>query len=457
MKKELSTLLFAISISAFSQVGINSIEPKATLDVMANAIDNSKADGIIAPRLKGTELKSKDDVYTADQKGTLVYVTEILPLADRTAKTINLTEVGYFYFDGTVWKSFEDDTLEDVVTRGNYSPKFITFIDQTTGKLGVNPTLHNYYFGNQNTNATGLHNLSFGFNSLLSLTKGVANVGLGGYSLQENTVGGYNTAVGGSTLQLNTIGTYNTAVGINSLKNNAISSYNTAIGSSALNKNLLYGKNAVVGASAFINSTSIGNSVGVGFGAGWASNGLYNTNLGYSAGGHNGNGNWNIYLGAMAGGAKVGTTGTGTGKGSIYIGASSGSGVNGNNNLFIGTESGFAPGVTNTITVNNRLVINGSYTRTGDDENETGVVNNGNTIENGLIIGDFQERWVKFNGKLYVNPSLISTSTPAHTKSLVFNPTTGDVAISDSTIPTPPTSGSYVLKSVNGVTQWVTD
>jgi hypothetical protein len=71
MRKELSTLLFAISISAFSQVGINSPEPKATLDVRANTIDTTKADGIIAPRLKGSELKNKDDVYTADQKGTL--------------------------------------------------------------------------------------------------------------------------------------------------------------------------------------------------------------------------------------------------------------------------------------------------------------------------------------------------------------------------------------------------
>lgn len=442
MKKELSTLLFAISISAFSQVGINSTMPKATLDVMANVIDPSKADGIIAPRLKGSELKSKDDVYTADQKGTLVYVTEILPLLDRTAKTINLTEVGYFYYDGSVWKSFEDDTLEDVVTRGNYSPKFITFIDQTQGKLGVHPTLNNFYFGNPNPNATGQHNISLGFEANRDVTTGAGNVALGGFALRNNLTGGYNIAIGANVMGLAT---------------STNSAFNVAIGFSSLQNIGQYGKNVSLGYNAMKNSTSIGNSVAVGMFALSNANGLHNTSVGFTSGTGYGDSKWNTFLGAFAGGAKVGGTGNGNGYANVYIGPSSGSGVNGYNNVFIGSESGFAPGTTNTITVNNRLVINGSFTRTGDNDAVPGTVNNGNTIENGLIIGDFQDRWVKFNGKLYVNPSLISTSTSSHTKSLVFNPTTGDVAIADSSIPNPPTSGSYILKSVDGVIQWVTD
>lgn len=46
------------STVVFSQVGINTEDPKATLDVMVNSKDISKPDGFIAPKLKGSELKA---------------------------------------------------------------------------------------------------------------------------------------------------------------------------------------------------------------------------------------------------------------------------------------------------------------------------------------------------------------------------------------------------------------
>ncbi|WP_265426661.1 beta strand repeat-containing protein [Chryseobacterium sp. YIM B08800] len=104
MKKIIITIGVLVSGAAYSQVGIDTETPKATLDVKGKPSDVTKADGIIAPRLKGSELKSKDALYTADQKASLVYVTEALASADTTAKTINVTSVGYFYFDGSVWQ-----------------------------------------------------------------------------------------------------------------------------------------------------------------------------------------------------------------------------------------------------------------------------------------------------------------------------------------------------------------
>ena len=111
MKKIIFTISVLVSGAAYSQVGIDTETPKATLDVKGKPSDLTKADGIIAPRLKGSELKSKDALYTADQKASLVYVTEALASADTTSKTVNVTSIGYFYFDGNMKIRFQTDPI----------------------------------------------------------------------------------------------------------------------------------------------------------------------------------------------------------------------------------------------------------------------------------------------------------------------------------------------------------
>ncbi|MGE8555486.1 MAG: hypothetical protein ACN6OB_16325 [Chryseobacterium jejuense] len=105
MKKNI-ILLGTVLISgfAFSQVGVNTATPKATFDIVGASTDTAKTDGLIAPRLKGSELKAKDALYTAAQTGAIVYVTEALASTGTTTKTANVTTVGYFYFDGAVWQ-----------------------------------------------------------------------------------------------------------------------------------------------------------------------------------------------------------------------------------------------------------------------------------------------------------------------------------------------------------------
>ncbi|WP_312089204.1 hypothetical protein [Chryseobacterium sp.] len=111
----IAALFLTLSVSAQAQdgrVGINTTAPAATLDVVASPSNATRIDGLIAPRLKGIELKSKDGLYTANQTGTIVYVTESLDgnasttdtADDTTTKTAKVTETGYFYFDGTLWQ-----------------------------------------------------------------------------------------------------------------------------------------------------------------------------------------------------------------------------------------------------------------------------------------------------------------------------------------------------------------
>ena len=98
----IAAIFLTISGTAFAQegrVGINTSTPAATLDVVASPSIPTRIDGFIAPRLKGSELKAKDDLYTTAQDGAIVYVTEALTTT--SDKTHNVTSIGYYYFDKT--------------------------------------------------------------------------------------------------------------------------------------------------------------------------------------------------------------------------------------------------------------------------------------------------------------------------------------------------------------------
>lgn len=103
MKKNI-TFLFTLSLSmlTFAQVGVNTADPKATFDIQGAPTDVTKTDGIIVPRITGNQLKAKDGLYLAAQTGSMVYVTAAA--APATAKTVNITTAGYYYFDGAVWQ-----------------------------------------------------------------------------------------------------------------------------------------------------------------------------------------------------------------------------------------------------------------------------------------------------------------------------------------------------------------
>ena len=98
----IAAIFLTISGTAYAQegrVGINTSTPAATLDVEASPSDTTRTDGFIAPRLKGSELKAKDALYTTAQDGAIVYVTEAV--SGVTDKTTNVTSIGYYYFDKT--------------------------------------------------------------------------------------------------------------------------------------------------------------------------------------------------------------------------------------------------------------------------------------------------------------------------------------------------------------------
>ncbi|MET3537156.1 hypothetical protein [Chryseobacterium limigenitum] len=100
-----SILIFGL---AYSQVGINTENPKTTLDVSAQRdaagiiTNNNQTIGLQAPRLSRAELTSNTATYGVDQKGALIYITDISG-GDTSGQRINITSIGYYFFDGALW------------------------------------------------------------------------------------------------------------------------------------------------------------------------------------------------------------------------------------------------------------------------------------------------------------------------------------------------------------------
>ena len=101
MKKN-TIILFSLlsSVFAFSQVGINTSDPKATLDITAKEATgiSRNVDGLLIPRVDRERAQS----MTGTPVSTLIYVNNIekgLP----TGTAINIDDVGYYYFDGSFW------------------------------------------------------------------------------------------------------------------------------------------------------------------------------------------------------------------------------------------------------------------------------------------------------------------------------------------------------------------
>ena len=103
--KKIITAFFIMAGSYLlqAQVGVNTQTPKATFDVVAKKTDGTTAEGVIAPRLTGDQIIAAEAHYGADQTGAIVYATA--PVTTPTLATTNITQAGYYYFDGSAWQA----------------------------------------------------------------------------------------------------------------------------------------------------------------------------------------------------------------------------------------------------------------------------------------------------------------------------------------------------------------
>ncbi len=136
-KKLLMIATITASVAMYSQVGINNQNPKATLDVTAKNTNGTSPEGVIAPRLTGDQILSADSKYTSAQVGVIVYATST-PTSS-SAKTVNITAPGYYYFDGNVWNGMgAQSTTTTLSVSSVIDPNILGYVPSTTATAANN-------------------------------------------------------------------------------------------------------------------------------------------------------------------------------------------------------------------------------------------------------------------------------------------------------------------------------
>lgn len=193
MKKSILIYCLLFAKSFFAQVGINTANPNAQLEIKSSDQANPvNTDGILIPKV---------DVFpamnpTIDQEGMLVYLT--------TDVGANLK--GFYYWDNTnsIWKSVSGDKGWSLT--GNTGTDVATNFIGTTDNVGLKFKVNNLESGHLDPI---LFNTSFGMKSANSITTGYRNSAIGHQSLFSNTEGYYNSAVGFQSMYYNTTGNDN--------------------------------------------------------------------------------------------------------------------------------------------------------------------------------------------------------------------------------------------------------
>lgn len=114
MKKIFIFLLYCSFSYCFSQVGIGTDTPKATLDIQAIKTDGSTPEGVIPPRLTADQLALGDAQYDTPQNGAIVYITTPFSSGGGSPKTSRVVNVGYYYYDADqqLWMSIGGGAAE---------------------------------------------------------------------------------------------------------------------------------------------------------------------------------------------------------------------------------------------------------------------------------------------------------------------------------------------------------
>lgn len=137
-------LLILTCIMSNALVGIDTVTPKATLDVKKQEA-LTYPDGVIPPRISDDSLRLKSNAYSFAQNGTLVYVTSPVSNPNPVAepKTQDVESTGLFLYDANyVHPNAMQGVWNKVMTRdlgwanGTYAAKFngnITLLNLSIG------------------------------------------------------------------------------------------------------------------------------------------------------------------------------------------------------------------------------------------------------------------------------------------------------------------------------------
>lgn len=145
MKRTLLFALFVLSHSVlFSQIGINTTIPSASLDIAAkNSSGASTAvDGILIPRVDRQRAQNMQGMATS----TMIYVNDI-STGSQAGTAANIDSAGFYYYNGTVWAKFTQ-----TITGNAFVPKVVAAGKGTQSIVMTDGTGYNKWNFNVSTN-----------------------------------------------------------------------------------------------------------------------------------------------------------------------------------------------------------------------------------------------------------------------------------------------------------------
>lgn len=446
-RDKLAALFLLFSITVTAQVGIVTTNPEATLDVTAANLTGTTVDGLLIPRVS----RLRAQTMTGTPTSTLIYINDISN-GTATGTTVNVTSVGFYFFNGTVWERLASGAANAWNITGNSGISGTTNFLGTTdnadlafrrnnlaaGKIGTSSTS----FGvNALTAGVATNNTAFGTNAL-AVSTGADNVGVGYNTLVANTSAIRNTAMGFQAARSLITGSRNTAIGYSALEMNTGGNENVAIGNFALGRNTGSGNVAIGHESMFGSGTAFNNSTAVGWHALFGNSGSNNTAVGYNALQGNLASTGNTAVGSSALGIVTGANNTAlgtfagaenqTGTANTFVGFEAGryNTFAARDNAFFGYQAGlFSTGSYNTALGSNTLKANfatsnnvaigynaltanqgsgniaigynAGATETGS--NKLYIENSNANSSNALIYGEFDTNIARINGTLQIN------------------------------------------------------
>ena len=128
-------LLFVLS-TALAQVGVNTVDPKSTFQVVGSPTLTLVADGFQGPILSLSQLDAKIAAYSTEQNGAIIYINDV-STPSTTTETSNISATGYYYYDAPndIWKVMGEPSTTYSV--GDFAQGGIVFWVDETGQHGL--------------------------------------------------------------------------------------------------------------------------------------------------------------------------------------------------------------------------------------------------------------------------------------------------------------------------------
>ena len=296
-------VLICIHSLAHAQVGVNTTDPQAALDVRAtNPTSPSNSDGLLIPRISA--FPSTDP--TASQNGMIVYLTT----------TVGTNSPGFYYWDnsqsdwlglgtgsannawslnGNAGTDSDNDYIgttdnEALVFGTNNTPKLRISTKGQLEPLNTGRSVFLGRFAGQNDDLTDNYNVFIGYTSGNATTTGDLNTAIGVGSLRENITGSRNSAFGvyslvflesgnnnssfGSRSSLNLVsGNFNAVLGSQSFRTNVSGSFNSTLGARSLEQNESGNRNVSIGYRSLFDNVIGSDNIAIGHQAGFSETG----------------------------------------------------------------------------------------------------------------------------------------------------------------------------------------